>query len=149
MAKYKTVVHSINANQTDAPTAKLPAGTWYLNISFKPSDKYVNDFAEWQPVEDPDLRLWKRYYMSHDIEYAMKDGSKKSLYQITVENLKKDFDFEGNDSEIQGIVGLEREIVTEINDRNYEEIKWINGPHQRKPLVDENKKEDFASFFNR
>ena len=152
MARYKAKVVSVKAEQCEKQMGNIPAGTWYLKVLFHCNEKLNTEYDEWEAVNtDKDLLFDQKYFLGHDIMTTSKTGETRSMYECSRYFMQEELGFAGNDSELEkALIDMKRILVTEVNAGGYENIKYINDPDKkRKPMVSENKAQEFASIFNR
>ena len=151
MARYKAKVVQAAGEKCEKQMGNIPEGTWFLKVLFKCIEKFDQEYEQFEPiVTEKDVLFDKKYFLSHDIITTGKQGEQRSLYECSIYFLEKDFGFAGNASDLQEfVVGMERELITDIDERGYENIKWINNPDGRKPLVKPGLEDEFANIFNK
>lgn len=157
MARYKATIRQVKGEKTDKEMGKIPEGSWYLKVLFKCTEKFNTDHETWEDIsleddmgQPKDLLFSKRYFLSHDITSTDNQGRTRTLFESSMYFLEKDLGFSGDASHLQEkLMDMEVEIITYTNERGYEDLKYINRPGGRKPLVKAGEEEDFASVFNK
>lgn len=107
-------------------TNKDETKSWpVLNVVFEPSKFRQGSIF----VDGTFARVRKMYFLSEDL---VKSGAfaGRSQIELVREQLKDSFGYQGglSVSELQAIMGLEREIEVQNNQKGYPEVKYVNKP---------------------
>jgi len=141
--KFKGAVKKVEVKKLENATPNLPAGTFFIKVAWLCSHEELYD--SWQEIPEG-TSVWqdKVYWCSPNV----KAGSEKSSLEITKEQLKDNFNFEGSTTDINSIEGYVNELVVEKNGAGYDQVKFVNNPNRKRSVIPKEDVDNFASIFD-
>ena len=148
MPKYKAVVSSVFVAKTDKDSKTYPSGTPYINVCWV-CTHYENSetYGQYMPIDaSNEKKLYKRYYVS--TVPIGKDNKPTIIF--TKEQMQNHFNYDGDSSQLQTIVGYENELITDIDAEGRESVKYVNNPKRASGMgfSKEVDKDEFANIFD-
>jgi len=142
--KYKGNVKTVEVKKLENATTHLPAGTHFIKVAWLCTHEWLYD--TWQEIPEGTTIWQDKAYFCHAIA---REGAQKSSLEVTKEQLKDNFNYEGGAANMDSIIGYTNELVIEQDAKGYDQVKYVNNPNRKRSVIPKEDVESFSSIFDK
>ena len=144
--KYKAEVAFVHVRQTEKATDKTPEGTWYIDVCFRVLEELLDSgYVKVNVTPGSGDDLINKWYL---LTQEPGEGMEKSMFQISKEQFKDQFDYEVNPKTVQEDLTGKKVNLVVVERNGYPSIKYVNNPNRKsKDILPPEKMSEFAALF--